>query len=676
MIYLTHTGTAGANYDKMTRWTHRTPYAKVTFYTKSGALAVGSGLKNVKDIVSITTNNKLNEASGTFQIDLVYRPIDGQNTYADVITPMDLVEIDMKRNSTLMIGLVDRIVEKGSISANGVNRRIAITGRSLGAVWLFDSVKYFRGIDKKDLPEDLGKRVDVILKGSFEKNFYGASAIKAIQTIIETYKTIEQEYKDTEENNPLFSLYDRIDYTSDLYTMKGRLIYNAGLQLFEGTLWQYLKSCVMQPLEELWTDSKDGKLILRMRPAPFSLDADDYQDSNDQVKKGGWGELENFVDGMYEGHIIPYNYITQYNISKSHGEAFSYFDIVPNEKALIGYFEKHAAFPPLIDPQLMQSIGCRGMTFSSNILPINDRNALPEGEKAKSYFDWFTDTRNKLYLWYKDNHKYKSGTITVIGNSDYRAGDKITIKTRSGKEIVYYLEGVQNTYGIGRSHTSTLTLTRGATNSDRQAWWTDGVNKIKEKNNNKLITPDVPKKEEKKPVTNLDIKPEIKSDVKEVLDAMANSDDKYSSMNSEASVLLIEATGAAESAYKTKEGGVALSFWQVEPDTALDNYYNYLMSTNEKVMALETAIADETGISKDLFLFPTPADPSPILIENQKFAIAMSRLKYWRVPSPLPEVGQEDTPTEMANYWKQYYNTPNGKGTTEHFIREWKYWQE
>ena len=665
----------------MTRWKHRLPYAKVTFYTKAGTLLVGSGLKNVKDIVSITTNNQINEAAGTFQIDLVYRPIDGQNTYADVITPMDLVEIDMKKDSTLMVGLVDRIVEKGSISSGGVSRRISITGRSLGAVWLFDNVKYFRGIKKEDLPKDLGKRVDVILKGSYEKNFYAASAIDAITTIIDTYKTIEQEYKDPEEdNNPLFSLYDRIDYTSDLFTIYRRLIYNAGLQLFEGTLWQYLKSCVMQPLEELWTDSKDGKLILRMRPAPFSLDTEKWEDDSGFSVDGGWNEFSVFIDDPIlttlgkknKYHTIPYNLITQYNISKSHGEAFSYFDIVPNEKTLVGYFEKHAAFPPLIDPQLMQALGCRGMTFTSNVLPINDFSALPEGEKSKSYFEWFTDTRNKLYLWYKDNHKYKSGQITVAGNSDYRAGDKVMIQTRSGKEIMYYLEGVQNTYMVGGAHTSTLTLTRGATNSNRQAWWKEGQSKIEDK---KVTVPDIPEKEAKKPETDISVKAEIQSDIEDVLTSMADSDDKYTSMNSDSSKVLVEATGAAESGYKTKEGEEAFSYWQVEPDTAKSNYDDFLNSLADRRIALEEAISDKTGVGKDWMRTAQTEDIENELKNNQNFAIAMCRLKYWRVPVTLPALDQEDTPQQMANYWKQYYNTELCKGTTEHFIREWKYWE-
>ena len=43
--------------------------------------------------------------------------------------------------------------------------------------------------------------------------------------------------------------------------------------------------------------------------------------------------------------------------------------------------------------------------------------------------------------------------------------------------------------------------------------------------------------------------------------------------------------------------------------------------------------------------------------------IAFCRIKYRRVPKPLPK-----TLEECASQWKKYYNTEHGAGTESHFI--------
>jgi hypothetical protein len=47
-----------------------------------------------------------------------------------------------------------------------------------------------------------------------------------------------------------------------------------------------------------------------------------------------------------------------------------------------------------------------------------------------------------------------------------------------------------------------------------------------------------------------------------------------------------------------------------------------------------------------------------------KLAIWMCRIKYWSINAPLPE----DLLTELAKFWKLYYNTPKGMGTEQQFV--------
>ena len=54
---------------------------------------------------------------------------------------------------------------------------------------------------------------------------------------------------------------------------------------------------------------------------------------------------------------------------------------------------------------------------------------------------------------------------------------------------------------------------------------------------------------------------------------------------------------------------------------------------------------------------------------NLRFAAAMCRVHYFRRPEPLPAAG--DLPAQAA-YWKQFYNTPHGRGTVQEYVKNWK----
>ena len=55
------------------------------------------------------------------------------------------------------------------------------------------------------------------------------------------------------------------------------------------------------------------------------------------------------------------------------------------------------------------------------------------------------------------------------------------------------------------------------------------------------------------------------------------------------------------------------------------------------------------------------------LIYDLVFATVFCRLHYFRVSSPIPKdlEGQ-------AGYWKKYYNTPRGAGTTKEYVDNYR----
>ena len=125
-------------------------------------------------------------------------------------------------------------------------------------------------------------------------------------------------------------------------------------------------------------------------------------------------------------------------------------------------------------------------------------------------------------------------------------------------------------------------------------------------------------------------------------------------LDSEEASSLIYRTGMAESGYRAlkQRGGPALGFFQCEPNTAVDIFDNYVMyrpKYRDKLFQL--------GFDDAKLKF--------CLLSNIALQVAFCRLHYRRVPSRLP--GANDIEAQ-AKYWKTFYNTVKGKGTTKHFI--------
>ena len=150
--------------------------------------------------------------------------------------------------------------------------------------------------------------------------------------------------------------------------------------------------------------------------------------------------------------------------------------------------------------------------------------------------------------------------------------------------------------------------------------------------------------------------PQIREAIDDTLLAMG---DRFYSKH--ASDLVFE-TGLVESRYeyiKQLGSGPARSFWQIEPDTAVDNIKNYLAyrEIDTEKMAEASYLSVQTWQSEN------PRMWENLLHYTLNCGIIHCRLKYWRVPEKLPT-----TLEEREKYWKQWYNSGKGKGTESHYI--------
>ena len=127
---------------------------------------------------------------------------------------------------------------------------------------------------------------------------------------------------------------------------------------------------------------------------------------------------------------------------------------------------------------------------------------------------------------------------------------------------------------------------------------------------------------------------------------------------SDDALALVVRTGMAESGYRALrgygEGNPAIGFWQVEPATLYDMMRNYIAYRPKHRKNLEALGMEFTGDDVDISV-----------MSNMAVQAALCRLHYRRDSQPIPCWDDLET---QGKYWKRVYNTPEGRGTVEHFV--------
>lgn len=122
-------------------------------------------------------------------------------------------------------------------------------------------------------------------------------------------------------------------------------------------------------------------------------------------------------------------------------------------------------------------------------------------------------------------------------------------------------------------------------------------------------------------------------------------------------------------------GGPALGAFQIEPATLRDIWDRYLPRRPKlKHMMVGVVFGDNIKEIWNDESLKVIGDNIEFLTRNHiGFQVAIARVKYYMVPTALPDWVYGDDPTLLAEYWKQYYNTPLGKGTVEKAVQKYRY---
>jgi hypothetical protein len=102
--------------------------------------------------------------------------------------------------------------------------------------------------------------------------------------------------------------------------------------------------------------------------------------------------------------------------------------------------------------------------------------------------------------------------------------------------------------------------------------------------------------------------------------------------------------------------GPAVGLFQMEPATHDDCWVNFLdFRPGLANLVRATLAAGEQPVASTM-------------VNNDRYAAAMCRVRYLRAPGALPAA---DDVAAIAGYWKLHYNTPLGAGTPPEFITKW-----
>ena len=102
--------------------------------------------------------------------------------------------------------------------------------------------------------------------------------------------------------------------------------------------------------------------------------------------------------------------------------------------------------------------------------------------------------------------------------------------------------------------------------------------------------------------------------------------------------------------------GPARGLFQMEPATHDDIWANYLKYNAPLAAQVRSFLNGGTESAGELE-------------NNDKYAAAMTRVHYRRVPAALPAA---DNIEAMGAYWKAHYNTPLGAGTVAEYVANWR----
>jgi len=442
--------------------------SSVTFYSTERKINFSTYVGDTKSsLLSIATTKNMNEASGTFQIQLTPEKDSQGLTWFDKIGIWDFVEIKLKgildkEEIVVMRGFVDTISYSEEFAGGVPQRSISISGRDLGCL-LTDFSIYM-------IPE-LGE------EAAAEALIGGPVWFKAVQKGVmgsakEVFKFLVEIFFDqidliiSDKGHVLGYLdWEAESFFSDLSTYLGYL------KSYEGPWWNAFSQYQDKPFHEMFIyDTVDRSLFI-FRPARLRDCNNAYPQivrsliTNEKMYPPDWEITNNEKISMTVSKTVSeiknyYLSIPTLNIIAKQdfrGQAISAnFDNPKNSKN--PYFQMDPAFP-----SYLKKYGFRSYEFETVYMDLDIGQEKGQGTEyvaeTRDIFVKAGEALNKtLVAWFLHNPLLLNGTLTIAGTNRAIIG---TYMVDHNEGMRYYIETVSHNFITLQSFTTTVGLVRG-----------------------------------------------------------------------------------------------------------------------------------------------------------------------------------------------------------------------
>lgn len=420
------------------------PVIKVEFYTEGGALAVTTegmdqrvyGDKDMDfDIISVSTQRSMAADCASMSITLTNR-----RDWYNILSSNDLVIVKMQRPELgedadlheelqeVFIGVIDDIRKSLDFSSGQPKRAVQVTARNMAKAFVNFNVGIIKNITIDTTNGFMGDALfDLVTLNS-------ADAIQKVWNKFVGSAIRYQFYSG--------SLEDYIAYQSKPHKFEFLADY-ASLSQYTGSLWNFIKELSNPPFNEtFWEvrqveDEQGGrrsKEVLIHRPCPF-----DPED---------WKELENSRITIRDDDIVT--------DATGRSDLETYTVYIVNLRSLGSSIDNF--YNPLWYPPYYAKYGISQLEVTSTYETQEwQGNNVDDTEAMKQY-------TLELFNWNIKNNVFANGQIVVKGRASYKVGQTVILEYNG---LEFYVEGVAHNFTVYGSWTTTLSVTRGITPTER-----------------------------------------------------------------------------------------------------------------------------------------------------------------------------------------------------------------
>jgi hypothetical protein len=266
-----------------------------------------------------------------------------------------------------------------------------------------------------------------------------------------------------------------IDTEGSIVTWNESKVWNEGLNDYQGNLWTFIRNLVDADFYETFittipVENEDlPRVSLVVRPKPFDEKGLEFAPVEESTGNT-WEDLVTLVEGL-ENHEILEDAVLQESFGVSDNDLFSYYEC-SSQHDLLGNSQsaQDGLSYPAVDTFALTRGGIRKYQAQLQLLSADvEQKVLGDHPQDSELHTEVREFRNRLLNWYRLATYFETGSMTVVGNDDYRAGDPFKfpwMPAQLGDELGlrFYCVSTVHEWQFGGHYTTTLHLTRGHNN--------------------------------------------------------------------------------------------------------------------------------------------------------------------------------------------------------------------